>query len=294
MFDKLTLPSAAQRATTLSFLKRFWIDGDVYQSTMDNISTILLTSFARGCIHLMGDDNKSMSAAQSEAEAAYEIVLAHPNPNSLSLDPAVISSHYSMLVENGLSSTSMEDVVKNLLSSLRLQPEALLCQSRVRLAVSMLKQAGVEVHLSESPYWVSKLLRNPNKLYTMTSSEVQQFVEHVTADELIIEPELVEVLSLIALSELRNYRVDLGSKILRLLLSRGCYHTYAEEGLRFVALQRRRDGGYGFLDPLREHIDVKINPMVAFHLPVTLNAVWLFKCLASTSITEEVAIGVGT
>jgi len=47
--------------------------------------------------------------------------------------------------------------------------------------------------------------------------------------------------------------------------------------LNFIALQRRRDGRYGFLDRLAEKPEQTADPDTALFLPMTLNAAWLFK-----------------
>jgi hypothetical protein len=289
MFDQSVLPTLTQRAATLTFLDRFGLNERGDEKTDGNFASVVLASFARGCVHLLDEDLENRRRAQAEAESTYAIILAHPYPETLNLDPALIAAHFSLLATASIRSVSMEKVVLNMAHVLSSQPKELLMQARMRSAVAMIRRAGIDAPLAAPPYSIVRYLKNPSILFTMTGAEIQEMIEHAAADEIEIVPELAEVLSLIALSELRNYRVDFGAKILRLLFSQGLSNIYAEEALRFVALQRRRDGGYGFLDPLNEDIEMHNNPLFSFHLPVTLNAVWLFKKYAGASAEAEPA-----
>jgi hypothetical protein len=53
--------------------------------------------------------------------------------------------------------------------------------------------------------------------------------------------------------------------------------------LNFIALQRRRDGRYGFSNQLAESPIPDEEQHLAVYLPLTVNAVWLFRCAADRS-----------
>lgn len=273
----------AQREKTLAFLQMLR-GGTTPPTSPAGIATEILAVFARSCVHLLAHDNQAAHSVVAEAESVYLPILEHPEPASLNLDPAIIAAHYALLTAAGLHAASMDKVVRLMAQALNDQPEASRQQARMRLTLATLRTAGIDVQMTPAPYSVTRLLRQPVELIALNSNEIQQLLDHVVADQISLDAEAAEILSLIALSELRNYRIDLGARILRLVFSQGFDNSYAEEALRFVALQRRRDGGYGFLDPFRENSDAQASPMLTFHLPITLNSVWLFSCYQQLSV----------
>jgi len=65
------------------------------------------------------------------------------------------------------------------------------------------------------------------------------------------------------------------------------------DGVDFIALQRRRDGRYGFLDRLAEKPEQTADPDTTLFLPMTLNAAWLFKTEAACVVMLPVLTTVG-
>jgi hypothetical protein len=89
------------------------------------------------------------------------------------------------------------------------------------------------------------------------------------------------------LAELRNYRVDVACKLLRTALQLGIPCPEAAEGINFIALQRRRDGYYGFSNPLLESAEASADKRLSLYLPLTINAVWLFKVQMSSRRSQS-------
>jgi len=117
--------------------------------------------------------------------------------------------------------------------------------------------------------------------------ELADLIDHLMASGVQLDADQSHLLSLIALGELRNYRVDIGSKALRLVIMQGIVEEDTVEALRYVAAQRRRDGGYGFANPFRDPETEAAPPDLGFHLPMTLNAVWLFHTVLTESVNQN-------
>jgi hypothetical protein len=102
-----------------------------------------------------------------------------------------------------------------------------------------------------------------------------EIADHLLADRRPMDEIGVQILSLIALAELRNYRVDLGCVLLRAVFQLGVPCAESMEALHFIALQRRRDGRYGFANQFGEAAEPDEEQHLNMYLPLTVNAVWL-------------------
>jgi hypothetical protein len=121
------------------------------------------------------------------------------------------------------------------------------------------------------------LLRSPEQWFNVPVNVLSEIADHLVAERRILDDLSADVLSLIALAELRNYRFDVGCKLLRAVIQKGESGVKTVEAMNFVALQRRRDGYYGFSNQFVESGESAPDKHLSLYLPLTLNAVWLFR-----------------
>ncbi|HEY4083135.1 MAG TPA: hypothetical protein VGM81_20820 [Burkholderiaceae bacterium] len=283
MDDRNAFLSPRQRETTLAYLETFQgLDGEV-----DRFRPAMLATFARCCLLLngIGEGEGRAAPAQAgiEAEAFARSVLDHPDAERLELDPLVLLTHHLALQDAGQESAGLKLLLAKIHLQLRGLPKDIQRLGRVRRTAQLLRRAGFEAKVEPvaDSFW--EAMEQPQQLLTMSSDALQDLVDHIAVEELAIDPVRSEILALIALSELRNYRIDYASHVLRLLLSsanpRGC-SDYIEEAINFIAVQRGRNGSYGFIEPFREDEFAGLDRDRNFHLPFTLNAVWLLQVQA--------------
>jgi hypothetical protein len=156
------------------------------------------------------------------------------------------------------------------------QPEKVSSLGRVRLLNDRLRDLGYAVEKVGPHRSAAILLKTVSSWLNAPLAELGDLVDHLMADGDPLDPVQSEALSLIALAELRNYRVDVGCKVLRLVLRQGEISGETTEALNYVAVQRRRNGSYGFTNPFQEKNADAVANDLSLHLPMTLNAAWLF------------------
>ena len=156
-------------------------------------------------------------------------------------------------------------------------------RGRVRLTSSVLSASGVHTIQVAAPKGAASLLLAPHEMLEMPEDAIQELVDQACADGIKADEDASTILALIALTDLRNYRIDLGARIARYLILHGVRNDYLDESINFISLQRCGNGAYGFSDPTREE-NASIDKRDAlFHLPITLNAVWTLSTLNRTS-----------
>lgn len=264
----------AQAASTHDYLERFVrFDNDMKHC----VSAV----FSRCCLATNPDLGLDLSVAAAEAKSLAQAVLEHPNRDSLDLDPLLLITCYTMLAEEGAEDAHFSRLVTEIGHRIgTLEPDVRRV-GRIRHIASLLAAGGFEASIEAPSKETRRLIREPGKILNAPSEVVGDFADHLLADQTVLDQELSVMLALIALGELRNYRVDLGVKLLRLGIAQGRPCEEAAEGLNFVALQRRRSGAYGFLNPFRPTEENRENLDVEFFLPMTLNAVWLLRIEAA-------------
>jgi hypothetical protein len=131
---------------------------------------------------------------------------------------------------------------------------------------------------------MAALLATPENWFDASSAELAEIADHVAADGERLDSISTCILSLVALAELRNYRVDLGCSLLRAALEFGEPCAESVDALNFIALQRRRDGRYGFPNQFAETASPAGDPNLTIYLPLTVHAVWLFRVAARNHV----------
>ena len=282
--------SPRQRETTLAYLQAFQLSG----GQLDQFKPAMLATFARCCLLLDGegsregdhDSDQRRAQARAEADAFARRVIDHPEGERLALDPLVLLTHFLDLQDAGHESSGLKSLLAKIHAQLRGLPKEVQRLGRVRRTAQLLRRAGFEARVEPvaDSFW--EAMEQPQRLLTLSSDAIQDFVDHVAVEELALDAVRAEILALIALSELRNYRIDYAAHILRVLLSAlsdggASAHLggsgYIEEAINFIAVQRCRNGSYGFIEPFREDEFAGVDRDRNFHLPFTLNAVWLLR-----------------
>jgi len=138
---------------------------------------------------------------------------------------------------------------------------------------------------------VAAMLKSPEKWFSATALEMAEIADHLQADQRPLDSLSSRILSLIALAELRNYRIDLGCVLLRTVLQLGEPCAESEDALNFIALQRRRDGRYGFPNQFVESSEPGDDQHLKIYLPLTVNAVWLHSVGELSNRRWQVAVG---
>ncbi len=264
-----------QRSVTLAYLERF----------RDEARLLSLACFARCCILLTEPNSQSIQQAGQEAEAMAKTVQDHRDPDSLQLDPLLLVAHFNMLAQAGCATPRLRELVQLIANEMTDLPEDVRSSGRTGHLARLLARNGVAT-------WSGRTNAGPDLLgddvlLLQSSDAIQELIERLSASSIPLTKTTVEILSLIALSELRDYRLDCGIGILRFLIETGWDNDYMDEAVRFVALQRTVAGTYGFFNPLVDNgLDAEEQDR-GLHLPNTLNAVWLIKLVADHARSVE-------
>lgn len=257
----------SQALRSLEYLEQFRSESSVPQ--FDSLAT-----FSRACILLNGSFSFDQGIAVAEADAFAGKILDRGDEN-LGLDPYILTSHGRLLSLAGLKSQKLDALLAKIGAALSSQPDEVRQVGRIRHMVKLLNDSGFAIEQVPAPDKAFSFLSEPSSLIAADAEVVGDFVDHVAADATELGTDICEILALLAVAELRSYRVDIASRILRLLLSQEKQQSIVEDGVSFVALQRTSNGSYGFFDPFNEDAPHESERHERFHLPITLNAVWL-------------------
>ncbi len=273
MMQQQGLISRDQAAKTLDWLAKL-------TSGSSSLQQAMLVAFARCCLftnrHLMLPEH----GAAEEADELSSAILDRGDEN-LNLDPLILAAHYLMLMQSGIRSDPLRAVLERIVAALAAQPDDVRQLGRVRYTILLLREAGFSVEGPASRRVPARLPATDRELLSMPIERIVDLLEHAAADGLVIAGDTAEILSLVTLAELRNYRIDLAAKMLRMMMAVGCRNPILDEAVAFIALQRSTDGRYGFFDPFAAEAATEAERAVSFNLPVTLNAVWLLHMCAT-------------
>jgi len=263
------LLSREQAETTLAYL-------DQHRDVAAAPAEAMLATFARACLLTDPDGLDRGASAAAEAEELARALLAHPDGATLKLDPFILTSHYRMVGQDH-DCPAFRQLVATVANELERQPEEVQRLGRVRALRRMLSDAGFLSPPQLRPEKELGLLNDLAALLVASHQEIDDLVDHLAANGSAIPAGAADILSYVALAELRNYHVDWSSKVLRFLLSMGSVNDSVTEAVRFIALQRSTSGGYGFTDPSAQDPLSPRDRFRTFHLPITLHAVWLIR-----------------
>ncbi|MBO0724798.1 MAG: hypothetical protein J2P52_04280 [Blastocatellia bacterium] len=255
----------------------------------------LQSLFGRCCLAatpaFRGADGVDLDRLRADMEAYAERVVADPNADQLGLDPLLVAEAAVTLQKAGIEVPALNRMIGKIAEELSGQPDPVRSLGRVRLVARSLRELGRQLKSAAPHRAAADLLQKPHAWLTAPVQELTDLIDHLMADGARLDADQSDLFSLIALGELRNYRVDIASKALRLVIRQGIIEENTVEALRFVATQRRRDGGYGFANPFRDSETAAPPPDLIFHLPMTLNAVWLFHTVLAGSVNHDAQSG---
>ncbi|MDV6316267.1 hypothetical protein [Idiomarina sp. HP20-50] len=268
----LQLLSINQAETTLSELDRL---REKYQDTQP----LLQTSFAISCILKLYPELYSNNELRKEFETLIKEIGNRAETEAA--DPLLLLltlvNYQALNIEINEALPILETMKKELLS----QPDEVLELGRLHLTKHLLNELGIKLPKLPIGKDMSDFLQSPEDWLTASDEQLSNLIDIMLANQSTISTADSDILSLIAIAELRNYKVDLGSKILRFVIHHGKANAMVQEAIQFAAVQRRQDGLYGFLNPFKEeNMDDEMS-LKGFHLPMTLNVLWLISCLQS-------------
>jgi hypothetical protein len=174
--------------------------------------------FARCSLLPLGGDPVELGA---EAAALGARILSYPQPDELGLDPVLLIEIYKILGQYGVDVPEVRCLLERVVTELLAQPAEMLGAGRVRFIAAQLAALGFPVHPVKAPKAMAAVLKSPEKWFTASVAELAEIADHLLADQSRLDPAAVQILSLIALAELRNYRVDLGCVLLRAVFQLG-------------------------------------------------------------------------
>ena len=256
-----------------------------------NIGVRVQSLFGRCCLESAGLTN-SLAEMSKEAAHLADGILADRNPGQLDLDPLLLIGSYQMLSHAGVIVKPMYRVLEQIATALQLQPAATRGAGRVRHMSSQLAELGFAIRPGNPSSEMARLLGSPAAWFGASVPDLAELAHHLIANRRSLDEMSGRALSLLALAELRNYRIDLGCTLLQAVLQLGELCAESSEALNFIALQRRRDGRYGFPSQFAGATEQGSVPDSALYLPLTVNAVWLFSTAANCrSQFQPTAIG---
>ncbi|HET6233097.1 MAG TPA: hypothetical protein VFE05_23675 [Longimicrobiaceae bacterium] len=276
----------AQAAKTYAYLERFV---PFEAGPKASVSA----TFARCCLAANPDLELDPAPAAAEAASMAAAALAHPDRARMDLDPLLLVSCHGVLADAGFEVGALREMLGEVATAFAGLPAPVRELGRVRHIASLLAARGFGVVVGAAGREAAELAKSPARILNAPGDVVADLADHLFADGAELGEDLTVMLALTALGELRNYRVDLGAKLLRLVTSLGRPCLETEEGLNFVALQRRRTGAYGFVNPFLPPSEDPAELDRGFFLPMTLNAAWLFHTAAAPRRGPTEAAGAG-
>jgi len=249
--------------------------------------------FGRCCLATLPSSIPCWDTLTREASWVAAGILSHPDPASLSLDPLPIIEIYTMIKQIDREVPEMRQILERVGPDLEALSPEVRSTGRVRQITSALSKLGFPNELARPSKEAKNLLNEKESWFSAPALQLADLADHLLADDVPLDETDTKILSLIALGELRNYHLDIGCKLLRTVLQLGVPGEETRDGVDFIALQRRRDGRYGFLDRLAEKPEQTADPDTTLFLPMTLNAAWLFKTEAASMAMSSALAAVG-
>lgn len=200
----------------------------------------------------------------------------HSLQSAVDLDPQLILSVALAYQERNINIPKLTELVDKIGQSLQSQSATVQVMGRVRNMNKHLIELGCNNQLSQQPKAIQKQLKDDAAWLTLPNDELIEMALHCIADNRQLNEQESEIISLIALGEMRNNQIDAASKLLKLVIELGVLGDATQESLNFVAMQRRRQGYYGFNNPLVDEQVQSDELLITYHLPLTINILWLF------------------
>lgn len=249
----------------------------------EDLPGALLAALAGASLHAVRHSAVSAVDLSAQVEAICTVIAAAPDVDSLGLDPLILAALAQSLFVSGIPFGTLEGVVTRLARELAGQPARIRESGRIRLLSSLLATAGRDVEVAPPPKTMAAKPLSAEALLAAGDDELLEIADHVCAGGVTLDDDAATVLGTLMLTLLRDYRIDLSSRVLRSMLLQRLDPDTAEEGLRFIVVQRGSDGLYGYSDPFSDRFANAAARNREFRLPMTTNALWLF----ATALSAE-------
>ncbi len=242
-----------------------------------NLGVAVQCLFGQCCVAALPEVAIRGKALAAEAAAVANRILTYAHPDGLGLDPLLLIEADGMLSGAGCDGPEFRALLRRMATELAAQPPEIQQVGRVRNMAARLAALGFPIRPAKPAKTMANLMKSPEHWFGASVAELAELGDHLLASGVRLDAIATKVLSLVALAELRNYRIDLGCALLRVVLQLGEPCPECTEALYFIALQRRRDGRYGFPKQYAEGQTCGADEHLSIYLPLTLNALWLFR-----------------
>lgn len=249
--------------------------------------------FGKSCLAVLPDSTADWDDLAKQLTQLATTILAHTNPASLGLDPLPLIEIDRRMNQQGLHLPQIRKILEKVGVELAGLGDEVRSTGRVRMISAALSRMDFPCRISAPSKEAAKLLADRAAWFGASAAQLLDMADHLLADDVELDETDTKILALIALGELRKYRMDVGCKLLRTVVQLGVPCEETQDGVDFVALQRRRDGRYGFSDCFEEKPEPAPDPNLALFMPITLNAVWLFAMETACAVDAQVLVPCG-
>ena len=167
--------------------------------------------FGRCCLAMLQRNPAWDALAAEVAGLAEDLVRQAPSD----LDPLPLIEVDRMMKESGRTVGSLEQLLSRIAPELESQPLEIRSIGRVRHIASLLSQGGFPIATARPSKDAAALLADVASWVTASAARLSDMADHLAADRTSLDETATRLLALIALGELRNYRLDVGCKLLR-------------------------------------------------------------------------------
>jgi hypothetical protein len=269
-----------------SWLDALWRSKDQERFTLENDLQALLTAFL---CEWYGEFDREDSLSTLIAE---EIKNLDDHQGAIvsefkEVDPLLFAITSTILKGKGIKIKGMNNHLEDLYADIeRIVAEGHVGNAPIRFYAlcHILGKIGMPEALSCIPQDFNTSISLP-EIYESGLEKIQELCDKI---DLITrygeEPQVIEkgtvqilhdALPPIMFACFRNYKIEVGARLLRTLNYLGIRGRALEEGVAFLVFQQRSTGAFGYLNPLaKESAERYLGREVAFFLPMTLVSLW--------------------
>lgn len=266
---KELLISSEQAATTANYLEKLF-------NPEAGLPSALMVALSEACLATLHEDQVDHNGMLGRLTRLERVISTSPDPDSLGLDPLILTKLAVALSRTRVGTLPMDGIFARLTEELKQQDEAVLQSGRVRLLSSLLHSVGININVAPPPQEFALAPVSAKQLLQADDDRLLVISDQLGSGGVNIAEDAHEIFGAIMLTILRDYRLDVASRMLRAMLIREIDYPAAMDGLQFLAVQRSCDGMYGFSDPFSDKYPDQNARDFEFRLPVTVNTLWLF------------------
>lgn len=262
--DKNNYISQAQAEKSLSYLQQL-------KSTHQDVTSQIQLMNVFTCIHLMFPE----ITTDTELQNSFSDFVATVKSSDNDADPLIVLTVIQHFQRLGVDTSESNVLLETMQKELNNQPDSVRTMGRIRVLAKLLNDIGFTIKEAKTTANEKALVQNFESWFTLPETELSNLADLLLVQGQRLTEQDSEILSLIAIAELRNYKVDLGCKLLRVILAYGVISKTTQEALQFIALQRSSKGSYGFLNPFKNQDMPEQQMEKQFTIPFILNVMLL-------------------